>query len=392
MIYKEFQGISLSALGFGTMRLPMIDGKIDQNQVNEMTDIAIENGINYFDTAWPYHMGESEIAIGEALSRHDRSKFYLATKFPAHQIMDEYNCEKIFNYQLKKCKVDYLDFYLLHNVCENSIDRYMDPNLGILEYFKKKKEEGKIKHLGMSCHGRVECLKKFLDYAKGSIEFCQIQLNYVDVSLQDAAKKVELLNEYKVPVWVMEPLRGGKLAKLPEVLSDKLKELRSNASDPEWGFRFLQSLPVTMILSGMSNIDQMKDNIRIFNTDEPTSEEENTVLYQIAEELKKAVPCTGCRYCVSECKQALDIPLLIKLYNDIKFDNSFTIPLQIEMLENKPGDCLRCGACMKACPQGIDIPYIMKDFVELLKKAPDWEKISKERNKAIKELEEKGEM
>lgn len=228
MIYSDFQDKTLSLLGFGTMRLPLnSDGTIDEVQVREMTRYCLEHGVNYFDTAYPYHNGDSERVIGRILSEYPRDSYYLATKYPGHQILSTgYNPAEIFEEQLAKCGVDYFDFYLLHNVYEKSMETYLDPQWGIIDYFKEQKRLGRIRHLGFSTHAQTKCLKEFLDICGDAMEFCQIQLNYLDWTLQDAKAKYELLTEQGIPVWVMEPVRGGRLAKLSDVNEASLKELR----------------------------------------------------------------------------------------------------------------------------------------------------------------------
>ncbi len=392
MIYKNFQDVKLSNLGFGTMRLPVLkDGSIDQAQVEAMTAYAIEHGINYFDTAYPYHDGNSEISIGKALSKYPRYSYYLATKYPGHQISKSYDPAQSFEEQLKKCGVDYFDFYLLHNVYENSIGTYLDERWGIIEYFKEQKRLGRIKHLGFSCHGRTEMLKEFLDAAGSDMEFCQIQLNYLDWTLQDAKSKVELLNERNIPIWVMEPVRGGRLAKLDEEVEAKLKALRPDESIPAWGFRFLQSIPgVTMILSGMSNRSQMVDNIKTFEAPKPLSEDETGVLLDIAEDMKNSVPCTACRYCTKECPMGLDIPMLISVYNDLSFAAGVGVAMRLEGLpaDKQPSACLACGKCAKMCPQLINIPDVMKDLAAKLEAIPKWTDICRMRDEAAAKLKE----
>ena len=219
MLYKEFQGLKLSALGMGCMRLPVLDGddaRVDQAAVDAMTDCAMEQGINYYDTAWGYHSGNSERAIGKALARYPREQFYLADKFPGYDLSNMGKVREIFEEQLKKCGVDYFDFYLFHNVCEMNIDAYLAPQYGILDYLLEQKKNGRIRHLGFSCHGAMPVLKRFLEAYGAHMEFCQLQLNYIDWEFQDCKAKVELLEQYHIPVWVMEPLRGGRLARLSE--------------------------------------------------------------------------------------------------------------------------------------------------------------------------------
>lgn len=387
MIYRNFQNKKLSMLGFGTMRLPTTaDGSIDEALVKEMTHFAIEHGVNYFDTAYPYHNGESERVIGRVLSEYPRDSFYLATKYPGHQILSNgYNPAEIFEDQLLKCGVDYFDFYLLHNVYEKSIETYLDSKWGIIDYFKEQKRLGRIKHLGFSSHAQTNCLKEFLDVCGDDMEFCQIQLNYLDWTLQDAKAKYDLLTERGIPVWVMEPVRGGRLAKLEDTAEAKLKELRPDESVAAWGFRFLQGLPnVKMVLSGMSDMAQMQDNVKTFSEGKELSEEEIQLLLDIAESMKDSIPCTGCRYCCAGCPMELNIPMLLSTYNEIRFSPAVNAAMRIEFMDEskKPSACIGCGKCTKICPQNIDIPTAMKDLAEKLRKLPSWAEICRQREAA----------
>lgn len=391
MIYTDFKGKQLSQLGFGTMRLPLKEDKtIDEAATLEMITYGIEHGINYFDTAYPYHGGESERVIGKLLKNFPRDSYYLATKYPGHQLSKTYDPAAIFEEQLKKCDVDYFDFYLLHNVQESSIKTYMDPQWGILDYFKEQKRLGRIKHLGFSCHGQVENLKEFLDYCGDAMEFCQIQLNYLDWTLQRGREKCELLARYNIPVWIMEPVRGGKLAKLSEENEAKLKQLRPEASIPSWAFRFLQDIPtVTMILSGMSNMEQVKDNIDTFSDTQPLTIEETALLLEIADELKSAVPCTTCRYCCDGCPMGLNIPLLLHTYNDIRYSPGVNAAMRLEGLpaDKQASACIKCGKCTKSCPQGIPIPQILEELTKELAKLPRWADICRQREEASQKEE-----
>lgn len=389
MIYTTFLDKKLSLLGFGAMRLPVnADGTIDEAQVKEMTRYAMGHGVNYFDTAWPYHGGDSECVMGRILAEYPRDSYYLATKYPGHQILsDGYNPAEIFEEQLRKCGVDYFDFYLLHNVNEKSIETYLDPKWGIIDYFKEQKKLGRIKHLGFSTHAETKGLKEFLDVCGNDMEFCQIQLNYLDWTLQDAKGKYDLLTGRGIPVWVMEPVRGGKLAKLSEAEEAKLREYRPSVSTASWGFRFLQELPnVKMVLSGMSDMAQMIDNVATFEERKPLSEAEMNLLLAIAEDMKDSVPCTGCRYCCDGCPMGLDIPGFLKTYNEIRTAPSMNAAMRIEFMpeEKKPSACIGCGACVGICPQNIDIPTALNDFTERLSKLPSWREICRQREEAAR--------
>ena len=379
MVKKNFQDIELSALGMGTMRLPVFDGddsNIDEAKTAEMVSYAMKNGINYFDTAWGYHSGNSEIVMGKVLESYPRGSFYLASKFPGYDLSNMDKVEEIFEKQLKKCRVDYFDFYLFHNVCEMNIDKYLDEKYGIYKYLTKQKENGRIRHLGFSIHGSYEILERFLKAYGDKMEFCQIQLNYIDWSFQNAKAKVELLNQRKIPIWVMEPLRGGKLAKLPEDAAEKLADMRPEEEIPAWAFRFLQSIEgVTMILSGMSDFKQVQDNIKTFGTEKPLSKKEMDTLLGIADGiLSRRLPCTACHYCTSHCPKGLDIPGLIKLYNEHNFTGGgFIAPMALMAVpeEKHPSACIGCRSCEAVCPQQIKISEAMSDFANKLANAKD---------------------
>ena len=390
MIYSEFQNKSLSLLGMGCMRFPTLEnGKIDEALTEKMVAFAIENGVNYFDTAYPYHNGESELVIGKILKKYPRESFYLADKFPGHQISSSYDPATVFEDQLKKCGVEYFDFYLLHNVYENSINTYRDERWGIIEYFREQKKNGRIKHLGFSTHGSIETMKSFLDEYAGDMEFCQIQLNYLDWTLQNAKQKCELLASYNIPVWVMEPVRGGKLANLNENDTARLKALRPEESVAAFAFRFLQDIPsVKMILSGMSNMSQLCDNIKTFYEEKPLNAEEKKVIFEIAEGMKNSVPCTACGYCVAGCPQGINIPQMLEFYNEMRIAPTTNITMRIDAIEEsrQPKSCIGCQSCVNICPQGIDIPTHLADLVERSAKLPSWESISKQREEAAKRL------
>ncbi len=376
MIYRDFCGKKLSALGMGCMRLPVTDEKnssIDKSATREMIDYAIKNGVNYFDTAWGYHDGESENIVGEILSEYPRDSFYIATKFPGYDVSNMTKVEEIFEEQLKKCRVDYFDFYMFHNVCESNIEEYLDRQYGIYDYLMKQKENGRIRHLGFSTHGTLDTMKRFIDAYGKDMEFCQIQLNWIDWKMQNAKAKVEMLKEQGIPVWVMEPVRGGKLATLEEEYVNELKTLRPDATPAEWSFRFLQSIPeVVVTLSGMSDMKQLIENIATYGEEKPLSEKETEKLFSVADAMtsKTTLPCTACRYCTTHCPMELDIPNLIDLYNEHVYSGGgFLVPMAIGSLpdDKKPSACLSCRACEAVCPQNIKISEMMSDFVEKLK-------------------------
>ena len=376
MIYRVFQDIKLSALGMGAMRLPVVDGddsRIDEKKAEEMVAYAMENGVNYYDTAWGYHGGNSELVMGKALKNYPRESFYLASKFPGYDLANMDKVEEIFEKQLEKCQVEYFDFYLFHNVCEMNIDAYLDPKYGIFEYLMKQKENGRIRHLGFSAHGKMDVLKRFLDAYGEHMEFCQLQLNYLDWTFQNAKEKVELMREHNIPVWVMEPVRGGKLASLDPENESKLKALRPEESIAAWAFRFLQSVPeVKVVLSGMSNMEQMQENIRTYGEDKPLNKKEMDTLMGIAEDMvkKNVVPCTACHYCVDHCTQGLDIPRLLELYNEHAFTGGgFIAPMALSAIpeDKHPDACIGCRSCEAVCPQQIKISEVMADFVARLK-------------------------
>ena len=375
MQYKDFKGLKLSALGMGCMRLPVIDGndaQVDEAAAKEMIDYAMAHGVNYYDTAWGYHNGNSETVLGRALAQYPREQFYLADKFPGYDLSNMGKVEEIFEEQLKKCGVDYFDFYLFHNVCEMNIDAYLDSKYGTYDYLMEQKKNGRIRHLGFSCHGAMPVLQRFLDAYGKDMEFCQLQLNYIDWTFQNDKEKVELLNQYSIPVWVMEPLRGGRLARLSEEEAAPLKAIRPDETVPAWAFRFLQTLPsVTMILSGMSNLEQVQDNIATFQEDKPLSETELDGLLAVARDMtsKTALPCTACHYCVSHCPQGLDIPNLLALYNEHAFTGGgFLAPMALSALpeDKRPSACIGCRSCEAVCPQQLKISEAMADFAARL--------------------------
>ncbi len=375
MIYKDFQGLKLSALGMGAMRLPVINGDdsaIDESAAAEMVSFAMKNGVNYYDTAWGYHNGNSEIVMGKVLKSYPRESFFLASKFPGYDLSNMPKVREIFEKQLEKCQVDYFDFYLFHNVCEMNINEYLDPKYGIYDYLIEQKKNGRIKHLGFSAHGSYEVIKRFLDAYGKDMEFCQLQINWLDWTFQKAKEKTALLCEHNIPIWVMEPLRGGKLADLSEKNNAELKVLRPDEKTPAWAFRFIQTIPSAVVtLSGMSDLEQLKENIKTFEEDRPLNDRELSKLAAIAEEMTReaSLPCTACRYCTSHCPQELDIPMLIELYNEhCLTGGGFLAPMALMAVadDKKPSACVGCRSCEAVCPQQIKISEAMSDFTARL--------------------------
>jgi len=269
--------------------------------------------------------------------------------------------------------VAYFDFYLFHNVCEMNIDSYLDPKYGVYDYLMAEKKAGRIRHLGFSCHGHLPVLKRFLEAYGKDMEFCQLQLNWLDWRFQEAEEKVALLKDYGIPVWVMEPLRGGALASLSPEGEEKLRSLRPEETVPAWAFRFLQTLPeVKVILSGMSDMAQLEANLATFAEEKPLNEKELAALGELAEEMGKrgTVPCTACRYCTAHCPMSLDIPYLLSLYNEHALTGGgFIAPMALMALpeDKQPSACVGCRSCTQVCPQQIAIPDHLAKFAEMLR-------------------------
>ncbi len=361
-------------IGFGLMRLPETDGVIDIDKVCKMADAYMEAGFNYFDTAYVYHGGNSEKAVKEAIvKRYPRDSFTIATKLPAWSIHSFEDRDKIFNEQLERCGVDYFDFYLLHSIEDgNNYDTYVKYdcfNWGI-----QKREEGKIKHLGFSYHGTPELLVKIVD-SHPEIEFVQIQLNYADWDnpLVHSGKLYQILSERNIPIIVMEPCKGGKLANHDDECTEILKSIRPDKSVASWAFRFVGSLPgVTTILSGMSTQEQMEDNMNTFKNFEPLSDEERAAIDKVIEVMFRVeqVGCTACRYCVDGCPMSISIPDVISAINTKrKFPGDMRPQFFYNGLVSRDGngkasDCIACGQCEGVCPQHLPIIEILKEGVE----------------------------
>lgn len=372
MIYKNFKGQKLSALGMGAMRLPVVDGndgKIDEAAAKEMVALAMKGGVNYYDTAWGYHSGQSELVMGRLLKEYPRESFYLATKFPGYDLGNIDKVEEIFEEQLKKCQVEYFDFYLCHALNLDRLEIIQKNH--IFETLQKEKEAGRIKHLGFSFHGSVEALDKIAHAYPW--DFAQIQLNYYDWDMQNAQQEYKILEDLGMPVVIMEPVRGGALNTLcPEAL-EMLKKADPKASPASWAIRFAASLPgVLTVLSGMTAMEHVTDNVATVDEFKPLTEEERELLFKVADVYKKSktVPCTGCRYCM-DCPAGVDIPAVFKIYNQYcTTENKAAFVADYDALgESKQAhNCVACRQCCSQCPQSIDIPARMEDVVALAKK------------------------
>ncbi len=388
MFYREISGVKVSALGMGNMRLPKIEGegeKINRAKAQEIIDYAMAHGINYYDTAYRYHGGESERFLGDALKKYPRDSYLLASKFPGHMMEKKGNgvmgftsmlkghpdstVDAVFHEQLEKCQVDYFDFYLLHNVNEKSLALYEDQEAGIIDYLMEQKALGKIRHLGFSTHAvSAKTIDDFLTRHEGVFEFVQIQLNYLDWKLQDAKGKVEVITKHHLKIVVMEGVRGGRLATLPDQQMEKLKAVRPDDSAARWALRWVQSVPgVAVVLSGMSTLEQIQENVETFGAPDPVNAQENQLLLDLADSMLSWVPCTACRYCTEGCPMELEIPKIIRAYNGVKNDDRMARYNPDESAPSMdPRRCIGCGQCTSICPQNIAIPDVMKEFAGML--------------------------
>lgn len=368
MKYKAYKNdIKLSRLGLGNMRLPVIDqddSRIDYERVKAMIDVCMENGVNYYDTAYIYHGGKSEEFLGKALAEYPRSSFYVADKYNM-QADPDYRAQ--FAMQLKRLQMEYIDFYLLHGIQEHFADQILEN--GCVQYFDEMKKQGKIRYFGFSFHGSPEVLKKVLKVY--SWDFVQIQLNYYDWYFGDAKELYDILEKSHIPVMVMEPVHGGLLANLTEEAGKELKAEVPEQSLASWAMRWVMDLDnVQVVLSGMSDEAQIKDNLKTFHNALPLSEKEQELIEKAAgiQYSAVAVACTACRYCCPNCPKGLDIPFLLKAYNDAKIGGAWRLSRLSSVQEEKlPTACIGCGACTKHCPQSFAIPVYMEEMKEMLK-------------------------
>ncbi|WP_313339166.1 aldo/keto reductase [Sedimentibacter sp.] len=360
--YVEQLGKSMPRLGYGCMRFPVKDDKIDFDKAKELIHHAYNSGINYFDTAYNYHGGESETFLGKVLPEFKRESYYLTSKLPVWKVNEEGDAEKLFNEQLQKCNTEYFDFYLLHSLNKKTIETVKKFNL--YDFIANKKAEGKIKHIGFSFHDSNEVLKEFAAAYKW--DFVQLQINYWDWEEDEAKAQYETIEKLNIPCFVMEPVRGGFLASFAPHVMQNFNNYSPDASIASWALRWVASLPnVAIILSGMSNMEQLNDNIKTFTDLKPIKDDEQKVIDNVVEDLRKIkpVPCTGCRYCM-ECSYGVDIPGIFDIYNDYKKSENKQIAHRSYFIftsdEKKADKCQECGECVTKCPQQINIPDELK--------------------------------
>ncbi len=362
---KAFKDISLSRLGMGNMGVAKLPGdeqekKIDWEESQKILDCALANGINYFDTAYVYDKGDSERCVGHCLKKHPRDSFYLATKFNIN--FPEY--EKVFAEQLERLQTAYIDFYLIHCLLDNNIDKYIES--GAIEFFKEQKAKGRIKYLGFSSHSSIETLTRFADL--GCWDFAQIQLNYFDWNYSRTAEEYKVLEDRNIPIMVMEPVRGGRLAQLTPSAEAVLKAAHPDWSIASWALRFVMSKSQTqVILSGMSSMEQLQDNLATFSDGYDMTEEDLQTLQKACDEFHSSivVPCTECRYCCEGCPVQINIPEYLKIYNSWKVNGGGALrAIGSVVSEGKPADCIGCGQCNAKCPQSIKIPEIIAELAE----------------------------
>lgn len=351
-------GCEISRLGYGGMRFPKNGDEVDVEEAVKLLRKAYDMGVNYFDTAVVYHKGESEKIFGKAFEIYDRSSYYLADKMSIWVCKDEQEMKDLFERQLKTLKTDYIDFYLVHSLNRNHYQKVKE--FHCVEFLQEMKRQGKIKHLGFSFHDTYPVFTQILnDY---DWDFVQIQLNYLDWQNQGAEQLYRELEKRNLPCMVMEPVRGGYLATLDEQRAKPFLEMEPNRSIASWAIRWVESLPqVTVVLSGMSDMAQLQDNIAMMTNFEPMNEKELEAVAKVVEEIRKVndIPCTGCRYCM-DCPMGVDIPEIFAIYSRLKIfgkDKSFVEDYK-EVMENGNGaeHCVGCQQCMNHCPQSIEIP------------------------------------
>ena len=372
VVRRKFDNTTMPLIALGCMRLPMRDGKIDMVELDKMVEYAMAHGANYFDTAYMYVDGKSENAIGEVLKKYPRESFILTDKNPAYLVNSPSDVHKLFNEQLKKCQVEYFDNYMVHNINKNTIRNYRDNDM--YGELLKLKKEGKIKHLGFSFHGDPKMLREVISEHKW--DFCQLQLNYLDWEVVNADELYQIADDAGVPVIVMEPLRGGVLCNLPEKAANHLKEKCPNDTQASFGLRWIAGKErVFTILSGMSNLQQLKENVDTFVNYREITPEEEKVGQELAHIIQSggAISCTACRYCMEVCPRGINIPAIFGLYNMYKGSTAanaafmFVYNYNALKEEQRADKCIECGLCVKNCPQDLQIPKLLKEVDKTVK-------------------------
>ncbi len=362
----EFKKASL--LGFGCMRLPEKDGEIDFEEARKMVLHALDNGVNYIDTAYPYHGGKSELFVREILKEVKREDYLLADKLPIWDCHTKEDVERIFHEQLEKCGTDYFDFFLIHAVNKGRIKQVKD--LDLFTILEKYKAEGKIRNIGFSFHDDLEAFKLWADLYDW--DFCQIQLNYMDIDHQQGMEGYDILTKKGIPVIIMEPVKGGSIAKFNDDIEGLMKAERPNDSIASWAFRWVASLPnVKVVLSGMSTMEQVEDNLKTFNNFEPISKKEEAIILEVRKRMLdlSKVDCTSCNYCMP-CPHGVNIPGNFRVFNShAMYQRDGNTKWMVGNLKNAKGFadfCTECNECIPKCPQQIEIPTELANFEEYL--------------------------
>jgi len=360
-VFDKRLGVEISELGFGAMRLPTLEnGKIDWEQSAKMVDRAYEAGVNYFDTAYPYHGGESQVFLGETLKKYPRESYHYATKLPTWLVKSKEDMIDVFNEQFANCRMEYFDFYMIHGLGEDRYDAIEE--YGIYDYLLEQKKAGRIKFLGFSYHGNYETFKRLFDNYKW--DFAMIQHNYVDDIMMEMGKFYDLMAEHDVPCMVMEPVRGKYLATPPEAAYEEMLNFEGEKYSPAgWALRWCRDKPnVTVTISGMSTMEQVEENIQTFSQSPERLTDAELAMITRARDIMlaiKTVPCTYCGYCM-DCPAGVDIPKVFEVYNQFKlFPNEFRAGLGYGKLVREGNGfdrCIGCGICTPLCPQDIDIP------------------------------------
>lgn len=367
---RRYRDIEVPLLALGCMRLPMRNDEIDQQELDRMVDYCMEHGANYFDTAYMYVDSKSEFAIGKSLKRYKREDFILADKSPIYKMKTREDVRKIFEEQLKKCQVEYFDFYMCHNINKNSVDTYR--NVAMYDELVKLKKEGRIKYLGFSFHGTPDILREVVKEHKW--DFAQLQINYLDWDVVKAKEQYDIVQAEGIPVTVMEPLRGGGLVNLSDKALAKLKEHYPDTTPASFGLRWAASRKnVVTVLSGMSNLQQVKENIQTFIDYKEMTEDEIKVADEISKIIQSQgeINCTACKYCMEVCPRGINIPAAFALYNQYKISKSkmsFTMYYDTLSEAEQPDACIKCGLCSKNCPQNLDIPALLTKIAGEYKK------------------------